>query len=275
VVDIEQLLAETILEGAEWHASIESTNNRALELAADASLKTPYLVGASEQTAGRGRGTNRWWAADGTLMFSVLFDMPSLGIPQSDWPRFSLGTALSVAETIEAFAPQVPVGLKWPNDVWIGARKTCGILIEQSHLAPQRLVVGCLETRPKNFARSRLRWLQSRDSGSVCKKYWSDCCSVGNLISWRNARAIGICVDSGRGFVFSAVTAFASVRRAGTFLVSAMALPMTALCWSRRAVRRDGVTLGRCDCSIEPLLIQSQSIHQDTGNLILVASSAS
>jgi BirA family biotin operon repressor/biotin-[acetyl-CoA-carboxylase] ligase len=142
VVDIEQLLAETILEGAEWHTSLESTNNRALELAANASFKMPYLVGTSEQTAGRGRGTNRWWAADGTLMFSVLFDMPTLGVPQSDWPRFSLGTALSVAETLEAFAPQVPVGLKWPNDVWIGTRKTCGILIEQSHLAPQRLIVG-------------------------------------------------------------------------------------------------------------------------------------
>lgn len=142
MVDIEQLLAETILEGAEWHSSVESTNSLALKCAADASCKTPYLIGASEQTAGRGRGTNRWWASEGTLMFSVLFDMPSLGIPQSDWPRFSLGTALSVAETIEAFAPQIPVGLKWPNDVRIGARKTCGILIEQSHLAPHRLVVG-------------------------------------------------------------------------------------------------------------------------------------
>lgn len=142
MVDIEQLLQETILEGAEWHGSLESTNNRALELASDASFKTPYLIGASEQTAGRGRGTNRWWASDGTLMFSVLFDMPLLGLPQNDWPRFSLGTALSVAETIEAFLPQAPVGLKWPNDVWIGGRKTCGILIEQSHVIPQRLIVG-------------------------------------------------------------------------------------------------------------------------------------
>lgn len=142
MVDIEQLLAETILEGAEWHTSLESTNNLALQLASNALCKTPYLIGASEQTAGRGRGANRWWASDGTLMFSALFDMPALGIPQSDWPRFSLGTALSVAETIEAFVPQVPVGLKWPNDVWIGRRKACGILIEQSHVAPQRLIVG-------------------------------------------------------------------------------------------------------------------------------------
>lgn len=75
-------------------------------------------------------------------MFSVLLDMQQLGLPQGDWPRFSLGTALSVAETIEAFLPNVPVGLKWPNDVWIGSRKVCGILIEQSDRAPGRLIVG-------------------------------------------------------------------------------------------------------------------------------------
>lgn len=142
VLNIEHLVAETFLERAEWHPSLESTNNLALELASEPSLTTPLLIGATEQTAGRGRGTNRWWATEGTLMFSVVFDMPTLGLRQSDWPRFSLGTALSIAETIEAFLPQVAVGVKWPNDVWIGNRKTCGILIEQPQAAPQRLVVG-------------------------------------------------------------------------------------------------------------------------------------
>lgn len=142
MIDIDQLLVGTFLESAEWHPSLESTNNRALIVATDTSAKLPHLVGATEQTAGRGRGSNRWWAADGTLMFSVVLDMSSLRIPQFDWPRFSLGTALSVAETIEAFAPQLPVRLKWPNDVWIGTRKTCGILIEQSQTVADRLIVG-------------------------------------------------------------------------------------------------------------------------------------
>jgi BirA family biotin operon repressor/biotin-[acetyl-CoA-carboxylase] ligase len=75
-------------------------------------------------------------------MFSVLLDMPSLGLAQSEWPLFSLGTALSIAETIESHLPDVSVGLKWPNDVWLGSRKTCGILIEQSDRAPGRLIVG-------------------------------------------------------------------------------------------------------------------------------------
>jgi len=142
VINVEQVLAESFIRQGQWHDSLGSTNNRALELAVDPLVQMPILVGATEQSAGRGRGSNRWWAADGTLMFSVLFDMPSLGLPQFEWPRFSLGTALTIAETIEAFLPNVPVGLKWPNDVWIGNRKTCGILIEQSDRAPGRLVVG-------------------------------------------------------------------------------------------------------------------------------------
>ncbi|MBS0204137.1 MAG: biotin--[acetyl-CoA-carboxylase] ligase [Planctomycetes bacterium] len=142
MIDIPTLLAESFVRQAQWHSELASTNSRALELAADLSVVTPLLIGATTQTAGRGRGTNRWWAGDGTLMFSILFDMPRLGLPQSEWPRFSLATALSIAETIEAFLPNVPVGLKWPNDVWLGNRKTCGILIEQSDRSPGRLVVG-------------------------------------------------------------------------------------------------------------------------------------
>ncbi len=142
MIDIEQLVAETFVRQAQWHDELPSTNTRALELAGDSTVTTPLLVGASGQSAGRGRGANTWWADDGTLMFSVLFDMPALGLPQAEWPRFSLGTALSVAETIEAFLPHATVGLKWPNDVWLGARKACGILIEQPDRAPGRLVVG-------------------------------------------------------------------------------------------------------------------------------------
>lgn len=142
VIDTQQLVSETFIRQAQWHSQLVSTNSRALELAADSSLVTPFLIGATEQTAGRGRGTNRWWGTEGTLMFSVVFDMPSLGLPQSEWPRFSLGTAISVAETVEAFLPLTSVGLKWPNDVWLGTRKTCGILIEQSDRTAGRLVVG-------------------------------------------------------------------------------------------------------------------------------------
>lgn len=173
MIDIEQLVAETFIRQGQWHSELPSTNTRAVELAADAAIETPFLIGTTEQTAGRGRGNNRWWATGGTLMFSVLLDMQHLGLPQVEWPRFSLGTALSVAETIEAFLPNVAVGLKWPNDVWIGARKTCGILIEQSDRAPGRLVVGIgLNVNTQfNFAPDELRSIATSMHGESGQQF--------------------------------------------------------------------------------------------------------
>ena len=135
-------MASTFVRRAEWLDEIGSTNDRALQLAGDSSVETPCLIGATRQILGRGRGANRWWSGDGTLMFSTLFDMPQLGIAQCLWPQFSLVTGLTVAETLEVFLPQTTVGLKWPNDVWLAGRKVCGILIEQPDRAPGRLVAG-------------------------------------------------------------------------------------------------------------------------------------
>ncbi len=135
-------MASTFVRRLEWFDEIGSTSDRALQLAGDPSVETPCLIGATRQVSGRGRGANRWWSGEGTLTFSVLFDMPTLGIAQLDWPRFSLVTGLTVAETLEVFLPDSQVGLKWPNDVWLAGRKVCGILIEQSDRVPGRLVAG-------------------------------------------------------------------------------------------------------------------------------------
>ena len=141
-MDADRLMASTFVRRVEWHDEIGSTNDRALQLSGDLSVAMPCLIGATRQISGRGRGANRWWSNDGTLMFSALFDMSQLGIAQSQWPQFSLMTGLTVAETLEVFLPQTAVGLKWPNDVWLAGRKVCGILIEQPDRAPGRLVAG-------------------------------------------------------------------------------------------------------------------------------------
>jgi BirA family transcriptional regulator, biotin operon repressor / biotin---[acetyl-CoA-carboxylase] ligase len=142
VIDIPRLLAETDLQKAEWFEEVDSTNNRALDIAIQPILQMPYLVGAENQQSGRGRGTNRWWGSDGSLMFSVVVDMGNLGLSPIDWPRFSLVTGLAIASTLTFFVPGIAVGLKWPNDVWLQGRKVCGILIEQCDRYPDRLIVG-------------------------------------------------------------------------------------------------------------------------------------
>lgn len=78
------------------------------------------------QTAGRGRRGAAWLSAPGeSLTFSVLLrpvDAKAL------WPRLSLATGLAVAEALGRFG--VEAQIKWPNDVLVGGKKICGILVE-------------------------------------------------------------------------------------------------------------------------------------------------
>lgn len=141
-METERIVPETCVRHVEWLKQIDSTNNHALQMLASLNPPMPFLIGSDEQTAGRGRGANRWWGASGSLMFSLGVDMPALGLPPTSWPRFSLLTGLAVSETLVSFLPAARVGLKWPNDVWIDGRKVCGILIEQSDRAADRLVIG-------------------------------------------------------------------------------------------------------------------------------------
>ena len=163
-LDVANLLAGAFVRTVEVHDELGSTNDRAAELARELpSGALPALVVARRQTAGRGRGSNAWWSADGALTFSLLIDESSTGVRPADWPQLSLATAVAVCDVLEAMdwgleaqfdglsqspapSPQHPaIGIKWPNDVFLDGRKVCGILIESpSGAAPakDRLVVG-------------------------------------------------------------------------------------------------------------------------------------
>lgn len=106
----------------------------------------PCLLIAEHQTAGRGRQGRSWQSAAGA---SLTF---SLGVPLSvaDWSGLSLAVGVALCEAIEtsrtpeSTAPRL--GLKWPNDLWLGApgeggRKLGGLLIETVAAGAQRLAV--------------------------------------------------------------------------------------------------------------------------------------
>ncbi len=128
--DLEHLLKSTFVEQVEFHRAIDSTNDRALELAHQGSVAAPLLVLAERQTGGRGRGTNQWWSAPGALTFSLLIKPDASRLPPRRWPQASLTVGLAVCEAIEGMLDEPAVQLKWPNDVYVRRRKVCGILIE-------------------------------------------------------------------------------------------------------------------------------------------------
>lgn len=124
----------------EVHARIGSTNDRALELAAEGRGSFTVVL-AQEQTSGRGRRGASWHspAGSGLWMSAVL---PGPG-PASHLP---LLVGLAVAEAVEraagwagSSAPAAAdpgasgaarLGIKWPNDLFVGSRKVGGILCE-------------------------------------------------------------------------------------------------------------------------------------------------
>ncbi len=92
---------------------------------------------AEHQTCGRGRHGRHWSAPPRTqLALSVGVDAQT--VPASGWGWLTLATGVAVADAL-AEATGIDVGLKWPNDVVVGAAKLAGILAEVA--APKPAVV--------------------------------------------------------------------------------------------------------------------------------------
>ncbi len=139
---LERIQAETFVAQVEFHRQLGSTNDRGLELAGRDACRFPLLVLAESQTAGRGRGPNRWWACRGALTFSVLLETEAAQLPPSQWPQASLTAGLAVCEAVEDLLTEDDIGLKWPNDVYLRNRKVCGILVEVPRDRKGVLVIG-------------------------------------------------------------------------------------------------------------------------------------
>lgn len=106
--------------------TVDSTNRYARDLLRE---HTPEgtIVTASLQTAGRGRLDRQWHADAGkNVLLSVVLH-PSR--PPEEWGGLPLLAGLAVHRAIGRIA-DVAAHVKWPNDVLVGAKKVCGILVE-------------------------------------------------------------------------------------------------------------------------------------------------
>jgi BirA family biotin operon repressor/biotin-[acetyl-CoA-carboxylase] ligase len=128
--DVPRIAASGLIASLDYQPEMSSTQDRAVELLEGQDLRTPALVLARRQTAGRGRGGNVWWAADGALTFSLIVDAGEATAKRSSDPRQSLAAGLAVCEVIGELAAGCECGLKWPNDVYLAGRKVCGVLVE-------------------------------------------------------------------------------------------------------------------------------------------------
>jgi BirA family biotin operon repressor/biotin-[acetyl-CoA-carboxylase] ligase len=164
-MDINRILRETFVVEAEHREELGSTNDRAAERAKQGASRLPLLVIADRQTAGRGRGGNRWWTGSDSLAFSLLLESAAVE-GKKDTPRFTLilgrqfncrpnvlvqsncrpnvlvglGAGVAVVESLKPLLENVEIGILWPNDVMAAGRKLAGILVEV--LPNGRTVIG-------------------------------------------------------------------------------------------------------------------------------------
>lgn len=126
----------------DYHASIDSTMAVAHRLAVDPATRSGTVVVAEEQTSGLGRLQRRWLAPPNqALLATLILKAPHLPANMAFLPMIA---GIAAVRAIAWLVPDLTddLGLKWPNDVVIGAdlasaRKTGGILIESSFLRDQ------------------------------------------------------------------------------------------------------------------------------------------
>jgi BirA family biotin operon repressor/biotin-[acetyl-CoA-carboxylase] ligase len=110
--------------------SVDSTNNYAAKLSNEQLVSGYSVIMAHNQTDGRGQRGSLWEAEPSkNLTCSVVYNQ--INIPVSNQFIISMAVALSIYDTLR-WVVKNSVQLKWPNDIYVGANKLGGILIENN-----------------------------------------------------------------------------------------------------------------------------------------------
>lgn len=124
---------ETKWAGCEivYYDETDSTNKQARMLAREGAAHGTLVI-ADRQSAGRGRRGRSWISPAGEGVFMSLIVRPDA--PPSEVAKLSLTLALAVSRAIER-ETGLDARIKWPNDIVIGGRKVCGLLLEMDATA--------------------------------------------------------------------------------------------------------------------------------------------
>ena len=110
-----------------WLERVDSTNDESRRHISE--IDNLSVVSALEQTKGRGQRGNRWSSQPGeNLTFSLI--VKDFRIKANEQSAISQATALSLTKLLGRHG--IEARIKWPNDIYAGDNKICGILIENS-----------------------------------------------------------------------------------------------------------------------------------------------
>ncbi len=112
-----------------WFNTLDSTNDEARRRIHE--IDNLSVVAAFEQTHGRGQGDHTWLSPRGeNLLFSIVLKFEEGRMPAKDSFKISRHTSESLVEFLAGHG--IEAWIKPPNDIYVGYRKICGTLIENS-----------------------------------------------------------------------------------------------------------------------------------------------
>jgi BirA family biotin operon repressor/biotin-[acetyl-CoA-carboxylase] ligase len=149
-----------------WLDSVDSTNSEAKRRISD--IDNLSVLSALSQSEGRGQKGNKWSSVPGeNLTFSIVL---KFGEQTAGKARLSVAgklqlvvaareqfvlteiTSLSIVEFLSRHG--IKAKIKWPNDIYVGDKKICGVLIENSlrgeNLSSSIIGIG-LNVNQRNF----------------------------------------------------------------------------------------------------------------------------
>jgi len=108
------------------YGEVESTNETARSIARTTQNGTVLV--AETQAKGRGRLSRSWASPSGGVWMTLILKPE---IPLAEAHRINMAVSVALAKAIRSLY-SLEAGIKWPNDLLIGDRKICGILMEVS-----------------------------------------------------------------------------------------------------------------------------------------------
>jgi len=126
--------ANTVFMGKQlvYVSECHSTNDEAQRLVQTQHVEEGTIVITDCQPGGRGQRGNRWLAEPGkNLTFSMV--VKPKGLPVANQALLTMVVSLGIHDWLCGLLPDEAIRIKWPNDMFVGDRKVCGILIE-SHV---------------------------------------------------------------------------------------------------------------------------------------------
>ena len=120
-----------------WLDTVDSTNNEVRRRISG--LDNLSVLSVMSQTKGRGQRGNIWLSEPGeNLLFSVILKYSErlgdtdLIPPVLAYDQFVISQLTSLAVVDLLATHDIVARIKWPNDIYAGDEKICGILIENS-----------------------------------------------------------------------------------------------------------------------------------------------